>query len=168
MNLTTPAVTIKPRSYAPDPAAVAADLRAIADAVQDNPFLANLITQAFDRSLFPEFAAAAEHEDDSRGVMAETIHQLKPLAAAPIEKKYSDKWFHAVVPLRTISLRLTDEREKVCTRVVTGVETITENVPDPAYIAAAPTIIQTREVEQVEWRCEPLMAARPVSAEAEQ
>ena len=43
---------------------------------------------------------------------------------------------------------------------MTGVETVTEEVPDPDALAAVPTIIQTREVETVEWKCEPLMAAR--------
>lgn len=158
MNLTGPtAIVLKPTSYAPDPTAVAADLRAIADVIEGNPFLASLITQAFDRSLFPEFAAAQEQRDDSRELMAETIRQLKPLASRSIEKKYGDRWFHAVIPLRTISLTLTDEREAVCTRIVTGTETVTEEVPDPEALAAVPTITQTREL--VEWSCEPLMGS---------
>ncbi len=160
MNLTTPAVTIKPNAYAPDPAAVAADLRAIADMVEDNPYLAALIAQAFGSSVFPVYAAAAEQRDNLRELLAETVRQLQPLATKPIEKRYGDKWFYAAVPMRAIKLELAEERDKVCTRVVTGVETVTEEVPDPDALAAVPTIIQTREVETVEWKCEPLMAAR--------
>jgi hypothetical protein len=159
-NLTTPAVAIKPCAYGPDPIAVAADLRAIADAVENNQFLAALIAQAFEGAIFPMFAVDRENGDDPRVVMAETIRLLKALAAGPTSKRYSDKWFYAEVPLRAIKLRLTDEREKVCTRVVTGTETVTEEIPDPEYIAAAPKVTQTREVEVVQWQCEPLMGAR--------
>jgi hypothetical protein len=160
MSLTTPAVTIKPVPYAPDPAAVAADLRAIADAVEDNPMLATLIGQAFQGDLFPMYVVASEDRGDPREVMAEIIRQLKPIASEPIGKQYGDKWFHADVQMRAIRLRLTEERENVCTRVVTGTETVTEEVPDPEYIAKAPVIKQTREVETVEWQCEPLMGSR--------
>lgn len=158
MNLTTPAVTIKPNAYAPDPAAIAADLRAIADVVENNPYLAALIAQAFGSSVFPLYAAAEEQRSNLRELMAETVRQLQPLATKPIEKRYGDKWFYAAVPMRAIKLELAEERDQVCTRVVTGVETVTEEIPDPEYIAAAPKITQTREVETVEWRCEPLMA----------
>lgn len=160
MNLTTPAVTIKPYAYGPDPGGVAADLRTLADAVEGNPFLAALIAQGFGSSLFPLYAAAEEQRDNLRELMAETVRQLQPLATGPIKKQYSDKWFYAAVPMRAIKLELAEEREQVCTRVVTGVETVTEEVPDPEYIAAAPTITRTREIETVEWQCEPLMSAR--------
>lgn len=159
MNLTTPAVTIKPTPYAPDPAAVAADLRALADAAEDNPFLATLIAQAFAGSMFPLYAAAEEQRGDLRELMASVIHQLQPLASGPIKKRYTDKWFYATVPMRAIELQLTEARDEVCTRIVTGVETVTEEIPDPAALAAVPTVSVTREVETVEWRCEPLMAA---------
>lgn len=159
MNLTTPAVTIKPARYAPDPANVAADLRSLADAVEDNPFLAALIAHTFGSSMFPLYAAAEEERNNLRELMAETIRQLQPLASGPVKKRYGDKWFYATVPMRAIELQLAEEREQVCTRVVTGVETVTEEIPDPEYIAAAPKITQTREVEVVEWKCEPLMKA---------
>lgn len=159
MNLTTPAVTIKPTVYGPDPAAVAADLRSLADAVEHNPFLATLITQGFGSSLFPLYAAADDQRENLRELMVATIRQLQPLATGPVEKRYSDKWFYATVPMRALKLELAEERDQVCTRVVTGVETVTEEIPDPEYIAAAPKVTQTREVEVVEWKCEPLMKA---------
>jgi hypothetical protein len=159
MNLTTPAVTIKAAHYAPDSANVAADLRSLADAVEDNPFLAALIAHMFGSSMFPLYAAAEEERNNLRELMAETIRQLQPLASGPVKKRYGDKWFYATVPMCAIELQLAEEREQVCTRVVTGVETVTEEIPDPEYIAAAPKITQTREVEVVEWKCEPLMKA---------
>lgn len=166
MNLATPAVTIKPNSYAPDSAAVAADLRTLAGVIEDNPVLASLIKQAFDGSLFPIYAAAEEHRDAPRELLVDAVRQLKPIATGPIEKRYIDKWFEANIPLQAITLRLTEHRDAVCTRVVTGTETVTEEIPDPAYIAAAPKITQTREVEKVEWKCEPLMAPSPAAGAA--
>lgn len=46
------------------------------------------------------------------------------------------------------------ERDEVCERIVTGTRQVTEEVPDPA----APKITVTRTVEDVEWRCMPLLA----------
>jgi hypothetical protein len=154
-------MNIKPVTGSKNPADIAADLRDIADLIEDNPHLAAMIGQAFERTLWPMHAAAYEHKDDNRSVMAETIRQLMPIATGVIEKHYDSDFFDATVPLRAMLLRLTDRREAVCTRVVTGVETIVEKVPDPDYIAAAPKITKTRKVETVTWRCEPIMAAAP-------
>ncbi len=159
MNLTTPAVTITPTA-SKDPAAVAADLRALADLVEDSPHLATMIATLFSNSLWPLHAVdyADPMRKDPRAVMAATVRSLQSIATGPIEKQYRDNYFDAIVPLHAIKLNLTDMRERVCTRVVTGVETVTEEVPDPEYLAATPTVTQTREVETVEWKCEPLMA----------
>ncbi len=169
MNLTTPAVAINPIP-GKDPAAVAADLRAIADVVEGNPHLATVIANLFHSALWPLHAVAYGDpmREDPRAVMAATIRALKPIASGPIEKQYRDDFFDAIVPLQAVKLRLTDERSKVCTRVVTGVETVTEEVPDPEALAAVPTITRTREVETVEWQCEPLMAAAGTNADATQ
>lgn len=53
-----------------------------------------------------------------------------------------------------VKLEVVVTRESVCRRVVTGTETVTEKVPDPD----APLVEVTREVETVEWECEPLLA----------
>ncbi len=97
MNLTTRAIVIKPISSAPDPAAVAADLRAIADIIEDNPHLAAVIARAFKGAIWPLHAAAHEHDSDARAVMAETVRQLKPIATGPVEKRYEGKYFDAVI-----------------------------------------------------------------------
>jgi len=159
MNLTTPAsaIAIKPIRGHNEPAAVAADLRAIADVIEHNPHLAEMITQMFERPFWPSHAVAWDERESPRAVMAETIRQFMPIATGPIEKNYRGDYFDALIPLRSVKVRLTDERAQVCTRVVTGVETVTEDIPDPEYVAAAPMVTQTREVETVEWTCEPLM-----------
>lgn len=160
MNLTTPAIVIKPISGGKDPAAVAADLRAIADVIQDNPHLAAMIAQLFERSLWPIHAVAYDQRDDPRAVMAGALRQFMTIASGPAEKHYDSDYFKAAIPLRAVKLRLTDERSQVCTRMVTGTETVTEEIPDPGYIAAAPMVTVTSERDVVEWKCEPLMGSR--------
>jgi hypothetical protein len=50
-------------------------------------------------------------------------------------------------------------REEVCEKVVTGVETVTKTIKDPAAVAALPDVEITEEVEKVSWVCKPLLAA---------
>ena len=168
MNLTTPAVTINPKPGT-DSVAVAADLRAIADLIEDKPHLAVMVATLFKESMWPVHAIAYldPMRDDPRAVIAETIRQLQPIATGPVEKRYDEKWFEAAIPLTALKLTLTDSRDAVCTRVVTGVETVTEEVPDPEALAAVPTITRTREVETVEWQCEPLMGSTPAAPASE-
>ena len=47
-------------------------------------------------------------------------------------------------------------RATVCERVVTGVETVVREVPDPAV--EVPLVSVTEEVETIEWRCSPLLS----------
>lgn len=54
-----------------------------------------------------------------------------------------------------VELSVVVNREAVCRRVVTGVETVTKIIPDPD----APLVEVTEEVEQVEWECLPLLGA---------
>lgn len=57
---------------------------------------------------------------------------------------------------------LTAYRRDVCERVVTGVETVTHTVPDPDV--EVPLVEVTEQVEQIEWRCRPLLASDPGGA----
>lgn len=50
------------------------------------------------------------------------------------------------------------DREEVCERVVLGTRDVTEEVPDPEALKAVPKVIVTKTVEDVEWRCMPLLA----------
>lgn len=157
---------IKLITGSPDPALVAQDLRAIADLVERDQFLAAIVAQYFKQAVWP--AHSVHYEDrDERATMAEAIRRFKPIATGPIGKDYRDSgagYFDATIPLNALRIKLTDLREQVCTRVVTGVETVIEEVPDPEYLAKAPTIKQTRDVETFEWKCESLMA--PAGAES--
>ncbi|MEV6879145.1 hypothetical protein [Amycolatopsis sp. NPDC051128] len=59
------------------------------------------------------------------------------------------------------------QRGEVCERVVTGIETVTKTVRDPAALAAVPTVEVTETVENVEWVCRPLLAAESAKDGAE-
>lgn len=152
---------ITPIPGSPAPADVAADLRALADLAENDAFVAAIAAKLFGETVWPAHVAAHEHRDDRAAIMAETIRRFKPIAAGPIQKRYADGgdgYLNVTVPMRTLSIELTDLRDEVCEKVVTGVETFTEEVPDPEYIAAAPKVVVTREVESVEWQCGSLMA----------
>lgn len=155
---------ITPIPGSPAPAAVAADLRALADLAENDGFVAAMLGRLISgNSLWPNHATDHRHEGQGAEVMAEAIRRFKPIATGPIQKCYNDLgdgYLNATVPLRALSIKLTDLRAAVCERVVTGVVVETEEMPDPDYIAAAPTKTVTREVEQVEWRCEPILAPR--------
>ncbi|MCM6776234.1 hypothetical protein NDR87_18930 [Nocardia sp. CDC159] len=147
----------------PAAADVAADLRALADIAETDEFVAAMLARLISGgTLWPNHATDYQHRDHGAQVMGEAIRRFKPIAAEPIRKEFrdgGDGYFDAVVPLKALTLRLTDLREVVCERVVTGVETVTEEVPDPEYVAAAPKVTVTREVESFEWKCAPILAA---------
>lgn len=157
--------TVTPLAGSPDAALVAEDLRALADLVENDGdgFLAALIRQLFAKSaVWPLHSVAYDDRDDSgREVMAETIRRFKAIATAPVRKEYEDGgdgYFNATIPLRALRIKLTDLRARVCERVVTGTTTVTEEIPDPEYVAAAPKVAVTRTVESVEWKCVPILA----------
>lgn len=159
---------IRPITGSKPAADVAADLRALAGIAENDPYVAAMIAKYFDSAIWPSHVVGYEHDEQPKEVMAEAIRRLKPIAADPVRKVYADHgegYLNVFVPLKALTLKLTEVRAQVCERVVTGVETVTEEVPDPEYIAAAPTVTRTREVETVEWKCAPLLG-EPVSAQA--
>lgn len=163
-------MNIQPITGSPAPADVAADLRALADLVESDSggFVAAMIRDVFKHDVWPAHAAAFKYDAvnskivrDRPAIMAEAIRRFKTIAIAPVTKVYSDRgdgYFDALIPLRALPLTLTDERAEICERVVTHVETVTDHIPDPEYIAAAPTVPVERAVEHVEWKCAPILA----------
>lgn len=161
---------ITPITGSPAPALVAQDLRALADLVERDTsgFVAAIIDTAFRAKIWPAHATAYEFDAvtkqitrDNPAIMAEAVRQFKTVAIGPVAKVYRDQgegYFDAVFPLRGLTLTLTELRAEVCERVVTHVETVTDDVPDPEYIAAAPTVAVERVVETVEWKCAPILA----------
>jgi hypothetical protein len=56
-------------------------------------------------------------------------------------------------------VQVTAQHELVCTRRVVEVETIEEEIPDPALVAELPKVKQVKTVEKVEWDCPPSVLA---------
>ncbi|MGW4718319.1 hypothetical protein [Nocardia sp. NPDC004260] len=165
-NSRSVSMEIRPITGSPAAADVAADLRALADLVENDGdgFIAAMLGRLLTADVggafvIPAHCTGFEHETQPSEVMAEAIRRLKKVAVQPVEKEYTDELFRASICMRALGLRLIEQRTRMCERVVTGVETITEEIPDPDYIAAAPKVTQTREVEIVEWKCAPVLAA---------
>ena len=55
-------------------------------------------------------------------------------------------------------------RSEVCERVVVGTREVEVEEPDPEAVAALPKVKRTETVEDVEWRCEPLLAPKVEAA----
>lgn len=69
-----------------------------------------------------------------------------------------DTLFALHAKLRGFSLKVIADRDEVCEKVVTGVETVTKKVKDPQALAAVPEVEVTEEVETYEWRCTSIFA----------
>jgi hypothetical protein len=56
-----------------------------------------------------------------------------------------------------VGINVIAQRDEVCKRVVTGTREVKKTIPDP--MVTVPTIEVTETVEDVEWVCEPILAA---------
>lgn len=83
---------------------------------------------------------------------------------AKVEKKIDDELYTLKVSWGSFTAHALAMRNDVCERVVTGTETVTKTVPDPAALAAVPTVEVVEEVEHVEWVCRPLLAAEKTTS----
>jgi hypothetical protein len=89
-------------------------------------------------------------DDTAKTEMARVARALP----GPKTKDYRDTYFYLSVQLSGLNVQLTAMRAAVCERVVTGVREVTVTEPDPN----APTVTRVDTVEDVEWRCSPLLA----------
>jgi hypothetical protein len=80
-------------------------------------------------------------------------------AGATVTKTVSEKLYTLKVSWGGFTVNALAWRSQVCERVVVGVHEVTETVPDPEQLAKVPTVEVTKQVEQVEWVCRPLLAA---------
>ncbi|MCW2542824.1 MAG: hypothetical protein JWM40_376 [Frankiales bacterium] len=94
-----------------------------------------------------------DHDLEAQKRTAESVVRFLPGKA---EKEPSgDDWFKYSGVVDGVQWEVVAKRDAVCRRVVTGTETLTRRVPDPA----APLVEVTETVETVEWQCEPLLTA---------
>lgn len=127
-------------------------LRALADYIEANPELGNELQYSLRNisepitcddpiALLGQFARAAAH------------------ARVQNRKDGSDKYFRLELRFsEVVVVSLVASRAEVCERIVVGTEQVTKTVPDPELLAKVPEIEVTETVEQVEWRCRPLLA----------
>lgn len=70
-------------------------------------------------------------------------------------------WFSFIRRIDGVKFAIFVTRAAVCERVVTGTRTVTEQVPDPDH--DVPMVQVTREVEDFEWRCQPILEEQTAS-----
>lgn len=135
-------------------------LRKLADLLDSTPSLPLPNTDGVNWYLFQNDwvdneAAATEDGLASQKSEAARIVRLLPGAQ---EKQDTSGLFRFKGYIGGLTTEVIVNRPAVCERVVTGVETVTRHVPDPAV--EVPLVEVTEEVETFEWRCEPLLAAK--------
>jgi hypothetical protein len=96
---------------------------------------------------------------DKKAALAEIVRSgLR--AGVKVDKEAYGTWFSAVLRFGSdVNVHVNAQRDEVCERIVTGTETVTKKVPDPALLAEVPEVEITEEVETVRWECKPLLAA---------
>jgi hypothetical protein len=132
---------------------MAAGLHRLAELVAANPDLASLFRYTLAHISVPLIAS----EDPKTALAAIVRAGLR--TGATVSKLPSDQFAGADVLWGPVGIHVYADRELVCERVVTGTETVTRTVPEPAALAAVPTVEVTEEVERVEWVCRPLLEA---------
>lgn len=131
-----------------------AGLRKLADVLEGHPE----VPLPYEGS-HPQYARMTFHflfADDPRAAMAATRRAL----GVPLEKKVSanDQYFDLSGNLRGLHFSMTAYREAVCERVVVASREVEVTEPDPEAVAALPQVTRLVTVEDVEWKCSPLLA----------
>lgn len=140
---TTPEITPDPR------AEYISGLRALADLLEQNPHLEPPYHgYGTDMLIIP-------HRGAQRDVLAAWARALPGRK----DKNPSGNYFRLTGALRGLRLMVLCDRDEVCEKRVLRVETVTETVPDPEYVSAAPLVERTEEREIVEWICTPSILA---------
>jgi hypothetical protein len=130
----------------------AAGLRKLADLVEAHPELD--ATYLDDVSTF----YAWTKEDAAKAIRAGLEFGAK-VTKVPFGDSFQTK-----LSWGCFSASVLGSRAQVCERVVVGTETVRKTVKDPAALAAVPDIEVTEEVEQVEWRCHPVLDGESVQS----
>jgi hypothetical protein len=129
-------------------------LRALADVLENNPDL-NL---PFSGQKASSLNVIPHSGDEQREQLAAWV---KVLPGRRDKSQYGadGKLFGLVGALHGIHIEVLCDRNEVCEKVVTGTREVTKEVPDPEALAAVPKVTVTETVEDVEWRCHPILDA---------
>jgi len=125
-----------------------AGLRMLADALETNPELTLPYTG---RTTTTINVIPFDNQREQLAAWARVLPGRK-------EKQPRGQYFDLIGAFRGLKMMVICHRDEVCERVVLGTREVTETVPDPDLIAAVPTVTVTKTVEDVVWRCRPLLA----------
>lgn len=141
-------------SVAPDRAAYTAGLRQLADVLDANPDVP-LPYHGSGTPMGLNFLAGA----DPKSALAAAVRAFPcDFAKNSPDGSFGSQYYQLTGTLHGLKVALTAYRDAVCERVVTGTRGVTETVPDPDVADTRPMVERTRTVEDVEWRCTPLLA----------
>lgn len=134
-----------------DTLTVADQLRAAADLIDAHPDLPLPLVWGYRSGVQVQWQLMNDDEvKDSQRVAAAAIRRA---LGGTWSKDGSTDTFDMRCSLEGLALQILADREHVCERIVTGVETVT--IP---AVEARPERTEEREV--VEWRCEPVLGDR--------
>jgi hypothetical protein len=122
-------------------------IRALADFLEAHPDL--------DAPDTDRFHVCLTWNGDPKAEMAKWARAASHLK--PVKDFDSDQFARLLIPFGPTSIEVFANRSQICERVVTGVTQVTETVPDPELVKAVPLVEVTREIEDVEWVCTPLL-----------
>lgn len=126
---------------------VATGLRQLADLLDANPDLSGTRYAFTMINLFPR---------TRDGVAAWARAAMRSTGKA--NKHQSDRYAGVKIDFGPVGVSVNIERDEVCERIVTGTHEVTKEVPDPDLLATVPLVSVTETVEDVEWRCMPILA----------
>jgi len=114
------------------------------------PYLGGDIRAGIPRHCLPIYLVSGPQREDL-AVIAKAMGSASKVVDPDGDRFYVTRRFGA------ITLAASASRDEVCERVVVGTKEVTREVPDPAALAAVPKVSVTEVIEQVEWRCSPLL-----------
>ncbi|MCU1677680.1 MAG: hypothetical protein JWM93_2438 [Frankiales bacterium] len=133
-----------------DRAAYTSGLRKLADLLDEHEEL----PLPYDGTVIEMLWIQTVPEYDEQRRLAQTFARLIP---GTVAKSPRGDALDLIGAIDGLNVQMIVDRDAVCERVVTGTREVTEDVPDPAALAAVPTTTVTRTVEDVEWVCRPLL-----------
>lgn len=137
----------------PDPRAeYIAGMRMLADLLEANPHLALPFEGNTSEGMV--FVTRGEGQRERLAQWAKALPGEKTKTGDGTDGEY----FALHARLRGYRLKVIANRDEVCEKVVLGHDVITETVPDPDYMAAAPMVERETVKEIVEWRCNSILA----------
>lgn len=134
------------------------DLHTIAEVLEQHPEINTPTISDYSAGVTARFHyygenAAAEIANDIRFFPGVKFNKNDPTKGT-----FENNYYTLTGKLDVLEVQFLAPRDKVCNRVVTGTETVTEELPDPAEVAKLPTVKTERTIETVEWQCVPLLA----------